>query len=145
MKKTWKCAAAVRMWSRFPDMSHVSWVWVFVSKGRFQTDFGAKCCYMVLKKYSIPTGISMDSNTSENAIPCTYILLQSSILPINLTSKNFNADSKVTFFVISTFVNMFLHINQNYLTKWRPSTIIFKINFHNCMDKAGLYWAQSLW
>lgn len=71
-----------------------------------------------------------------------HILLQSPILAINLTCKNVDADRKVTFFVISPFVNLFLWTTCKTKLPYEMKTlltVIFKINFHNCMDKAGLY------
>lgn len=68
-------------------------------------DFGAKCCYVVLKKYTVYLLASQWVQTHQKMQFPVHILLQSPILPINLTSKNFDADRKVTFFVISPFVN----------------------------------------
>lgn len=109
-------------------------------KRRSQMDFGAKCYQhgfqKVLCTYChcswIQTHLKMQFSV--------HILLQSPILPNNLTSKNFHADRKVTFFVISPVVNLFLWATHKIELPYEMKTlltIICKINFHNCVDKAG--------
>lgn len=82
----------------------------------------------------------MDSNTCENAILYTH--LQSPVPPINLTTKNLDADRKVSYFVISQFVNLFLQATHKPELPYEMKTlltVIFKINFHGCLEEAGLY------
>lgn len=62
----------------------------------------------VLKKYTVYLLASQWIQTHLKMQFFVHFLLQSQILPINLTSKKFDADRKVTFFVISPFVNLFL-------------------------------------
>lgn len=107
-------------------------------------DFGAKCCYQHgFKKNTLCTYRHCSwIQTHLKMQFSVHILFQGPMLPISLISKKFHADRKVTFFVISPFVNFFLWVAHKIELPYEMKTlltIICKINFRNCMDKAGLY------